>query len=298
MSGVRKFEHATLHVRDLEAAERFYTDLLGLVEVDRIGDTVYLGCGLDENFDLGLVEGGTGVEHIAVRVADTKRLAELEERLWGADIETEQTGGYEPGQLEGVRFTLPSGVDLELVTVADQRYHHPTQPVEGRDRLAPLDVDHANLMSYDIDTDLTVLTEILDFAISDSIVSESGFTVQAWLRRGDYHHDLALSTADNIAVTLHHLSFEYESYDHIKAACDRLTAAGHQLELGPNRHNAGSNLFAYLWTPGGNRIELTAEMATLDEGTTPGIRELREGMNTISSWGGVSPTRKFIEHGS
>lgn len=298
MSGVKKFEHATLRVTDIDAAVAFYTDVLGLTELERSGETVYLGCGFDENYDLGLVEGGTGVEHVAIRVDGTDTLAAYERRLADADVDLTRTDGAEPNQTEGIRFSIPSGIDVELVTVADRRYHHPGRAIAGRNRHAPRDVDHANLMSHNVDPDMQFLHEHLDFRVSDRIVGESGFTIQAWLRRGEFHHDLGLSTADNVASTLHHLSFEMESLEHVKAVCDRLTVAGHEIELGVSRHNAGSNNFAYLWTPGGNRIELSAEMATVDSGAEPGVREISREENTVSSWGGVVPTRKFLERGS
>jgi catechol 2,3-dioxygenase len=298
MAGVKKFEHATLRVTDLDEAVAFYTDVLGLVELDRDDGVVYLGCGLDDNYDLGLIEGGTGVDHFAIRVDDGDQLAAYEERLTGTGIETERTGGAEPSQVEGVRFTLPSGVDMELVTVADTDYHHPTDATDGRAAAAPRDVDHINLMSWDVDRDLGVLTEQLDFSVSDKIVGESGFTLQAWTRFGEFHHDIALSTADNVAYTLHHLSFEVDGMEHIKILCDRFTQEGYQLELGPNRHNAAANNFAYLWAPGGNRIELTAEMATVDEGAETGVRTMDPSENTVSVWGGVEPTPEFLERGS
>ena len=298
MSGVRRFEHAVLQVTDRDAAIAFYTDVLGLVELERENGTVYLGCGLDGNYDIGLTEGGTGIEHFAIRVESADELARYESRLQAADIDTERIDGAEPNQVEGVRFTLPTGVDMELVTVADRHYHHPTDAVENRSPAAPRDVDHINLMSWDVERDLEVLVDPLEFAVSDEIVGETGFTMQAWTRSGELHHDVALSTADNVAYTLHHLSFEVDGVEHMKTICDRVAQAGHRLELGLNRHNAGANDFAYLWTPGGNRIELTAEMATVDAGAETAVREIDRTTNTVSSWGGVEPTPEFLEKGS
>lgn len=298
MSGVKKLEHATLYVTDIEEAEAFYTDVLGLVELDRTGDTVYLGCGLDANYDLGLVEGETGLEHFAVRVDDENELDEYEARLADAGVDVYRPAADEPGQAEAIRFSLPSGVEMELVTVEDSAYHHPTRSVGDRPRIAPRDFDHVNVMTYDVDADLAFLTDHLDFAVSDRIESETGITVQAWTRRGEYHHDVGLSTADNVAYTLNHVAFEMENLDHIKSFCDRLTEHGYQLELGPSRHNAGSNIFAYLWSPGGNRVELTAEMATVDAAAATNVRELTTETNTVSSWGGVVPTKEFLEEGS
>lgn len=298
MSGVKRLEHATLRVTDLEAAVSFYTDVLGLVELEHQGDTVYLGCGLDENYDIGLIEGKTGLDHFAIRVDDPATVDAFADRLQNEDITIERTGGVEPNQETGVRFSLPTGVDMEFVTVGDTDYHHPTDTVGNRGAIAPLDVDHVNIMSWDVDRDTAFLTEHAGFTVSDEIQGESGFRIQAWLRHGQFHHDVGISTADNVVNTLHHLSFEVDSIEHIKRLCDRLTEYGHQLELGPSRHNAGANNFAYLWTPGGNRIEFTAEMATVDAGASKGVREINREKNTVSSWGGVEPTPEFLEQGS
>ncbi|MCW8173574.1 hypothetical protein D8S78_23195 [Natrialba swarupiae] len=149
-------------------------------------------------------------------------------------------------------------------------------------------------MTHDADADLEFLEEHLDFAVSDKIVGESGFTIQAWLRHGRFHHDVGLSNGNDVVRTLHHLAFQMDSFDHMKKFCDRLASKGHRLELGPSRHNAGGNLFAYFWAPGGNRIELTAEMATVDPDAETGIREIDRETNTVSTWGGVVPTKEFL----
>ncbi|MCW8173575.1 hypothetical protein D8S78_23200 [Natrialba swarupiae] len=130
MSGVKKIEHAVLEVTDLDEAVEFYTDVVGLVELERADDVVYLGCGLDENYDLGLVEGQTGVEHFALRVT-AEEIEEYESRLDDAGVETERVSD-EPGQTDGLRFSLPSDVEMELVTVADSSYHHPVKPEGDR----------------------------------------------------------------------------------------------------------------------------------------------------------------------
>lgn len=298
MSGVKKIEHATVYVTDLEEARAFYTDVLGLVELQRSDDAVYLGCGLDANYDLGLVEGKTGLEHFAVRVDSAAELDGYEERLADAGVDVERPDTDEPGQAEAIRFALPSGVEMELVTVEDSAYHHPTRSVGDRPRVAPRDFDHVNVMTHDVDADVEFVTDHFDFWVSDKIESETGIAVQAWTRFGEYHHDVGFSTADNVAYTLNHVAFEMENLEHVKAFCDRLTEQGYQLELGPSRHNAGSNIFAYLWSPGGNRVELTAEMATVDAAAETNVRELTTEENTVSSWGGVVPTKEFLEEGS
>jgi catechol 2,3-dioxygenase len=298
MSGVRKAEHATIRVKDLETAVEFYENVLGLIEIERSDGVVYLGCGLDENYDVGLMEGGTGIDHFAIRVDDEAALESRASQLDAAGVAAERTDGVEPNQVAGLRFELPSGIYMEFVVVEDMDYHHLTRSVAGRDRLAPLDFDHPNLMIYDVDADLDFLANVLDLQVSDVIVGESGFTIQAWLRLGDHHHDLGLSLANDVVSTLNHIAFEMESIDHMKAFCDRLIAEGYRLELGLSRHNAGGNVFAYLWSPGGNRVELTTEMATVDPGAPKGVREIAQEDNTVSAWGGVVPSQEFLERGS
>jgi catechol 2,3-dioxygenase len=78
MPGVHKFEHAELHVEDLSEALNFYTDVIGLNEMTRQDGTVYLSAGFDENYDVALTEGGTGIAHFAVRVDDQETLNHYE----------------------------------------------------------------------------------------------------------------------------------------------------------------------------------------------------------------------------
>ncbi|TYT60934.1 VOC family protein [Natrialba swarupiae] len=297
MTGVRKLEHATMAVTDLEESVDCYTDVFGLDELDRRDGVVYLGCGLDENYDLALTEGGTGIEHFAIRLTDAE-IDAYERRLADTEADVRRTDGAEPGQESGVRVSLPSGIDVELVSVADTRYLHPTKATADRLGVAPLDLDHINLMSDAIEEDVAFLEDHLDFDVSDEIVEEDGSTVQSWMRHGRFHHDAGFTRTDDPAETLHHIAFQFESFDHIKLFCDRLAQHGYQLEYGPSRHNAGSNLFAYFWGPGGNRIELSAEMATLDPDTETGVRVLEEESNTVSSWGGSPPKQEFLEKGS
>jgi catechol 2,3-dioxygenase len=297
MSGVKRLEHATLRVTDLSEAVDFYTAVLGLVELERDDGVVYLGCGLDDNYDLGLVDGGTGVEHFALRVDDAETVARFEDRLAEAGVDTQRTDGVEPNQEAGVRFTLPGGVDMEYVTVADTAYHHPTRQHEDRLEVAPRDADHINLMSDAPDEDRDFLTDHAGFAASDVVVDDES-TVQAWLRYDEFHHDAGLTRTAAPGETLHHYAFGLDSLEHVKAVCDRLSAHGYRLEYGPSRHNAGANLFAYVWGPGGNRIELSAEMATLDDDAPVGVRELSEEENTVSRWGGPAPPESFFEEGS
>jgi catechol 2,3-dioxygenase len=296
MPGVHKFEHAELRVEDLSEALSFYTNVIGLKEMTRQDGTVYLSAGFDENYDVALTEGGTGIAHFAVRVDDQETLDHYEERLSDAGVNTERnSGGSEPGQQAGLRFNLPCGTRMELATVSDHRYHHSNEPVTGdRIGVTPVDVDHITLVSGDIKSDTEFLKNHLDFNVS-SVVTDGEEWEGSFTRRGDYHHDVAFLPNPVNELTIHHMAWEVRSVDHMKMFIDRLTQHSTDIELGIGRHYAGDNLFSYFWTPGGNRIELTAEMATVDPGAET---EYMPFERAISAWGPIEFPESFLKDAS
>ena len=203
MSAPRRFEHARLRVPELAAAASFYAEVMGLVELGRANGTVYLGAGLDTNFDLALVEGSTGVEHFALRADGDEQLEALERAVNLAGVSTERHGGEGPGELEVLTFLLPSGHRMEFVTVEDQRYLEPYRPaVEGRGAMGLLDADHINLTCPDARGLSEFLRDALGFRVSDVIELEDGSWLGGWTRMGELHHDLAVLLDPEPAHTL------------------------------------------------------------------------------------------------
>jgi catechol 2,3-dioxygenase len=281
---VQVYEHAELGVDDLAAAVEFCTGPLGLLEIEREQGTVYLGCGYDDNYDLALSAGGTGLRHFAIRVPSPDELERLAERLRTSGVRFERRHDAEPGQPTALRFSLPSGHLIEFAEVADTRYIEPYRPARGVNAHAPIDSDHVGLAAVDVRRLAAYLRDELDFRISDYTEPEPGGAwFAAWVRRGPGHHDVGINTASSQRETLHHVAFAYASIDHLKVALDTLSGAGHRLELGLGRHPVGANLYAYLWAPGGNRFELCAEGAILVDGMPP--RVWRSISETLDAWG-------------
>lgn len=285
---VQRFEHAELRVRDLSAALDFYTGVVGMVEIAREDGTVYLGCGLDANYDLALREGGSGVAHFAIRARQEEDLARYQKRLAEHGITVEQTGGREPNQKLGIRFEVPSGHTMEFVLVEDNRYLEPYRPAfPRRSGFCPPDVDHISLLAPDVRRMCDFLTKVLDFRLSDIIAPAAGnpdLWAAAWSRWGDLHHDVGVfATPDPETENLQHVAFAMYGIEHIKNALDLLSQEGTRLELGPGRHPVGSNIFAYFWDPGGNRVELSAEAAVLDPQTP--TRFWKGFEDTLNAWG-------------
>lgn len=296
MPSVSKAEHVTLRVENLADAVTFHTDVLGLVEITREDGTVYLGCGLDSNYDLAIKEGGTGVEHFAVQVARAK-IPELEERLQEKGVTTERTDGEEPGQELGVRFNLPSGLTMEFVAVEDNDPWLKTDPAyPERGAHAPLDLDHHHVKSTDVKADSELLQDVADFKIPEIIKPPNGSDwIISFMRYGDFHHDLGFNSTDDPDVTLHHIGFEADSVDHLKQLIDTIAAAGLEFEMAMNRHVVGHNVFAYFWEPGGNRFEISTEMQTLDDDSPTEIITLdpEQGGPDLFAWGGMEIPDSF-----
>ncbi|RQH02344.1 VOC family protein [Natrarchaeobius oligotrophus] len=297
MVGQQRLEHTKLRVSNLDDAVSFYTDVMGMAEIERSEETVYLGCGLDENFDLAVTEGGTGVEHFAVRVDNSDEIDRYERLLTEEGIETKRVGGEEPNQVEGIRFEIPMGVDVELVLVDDMEYKHSNVArVPGRTSVCPLDIDHITLGSLDPRENVTFLDTVLDFNVSEVLLKEDGSWRGAFTRWGMHHHDVAvLGRPDGTDYNLRHIAWTMSSIDHMKDFIDTLSQAGYQLEVSIHRHHAGNNLAAYFWEPGGNRFEICAEMATLDPNTPTNYCEPGEG---FTAWGGVNPPESYRKDGS
>ncbi len=284
-------EHVTLRVKDLDAVRSFYTEGLGLVEIDETDEAVYLGCGVDNRFDIALVEGKTALDHFAIRVTQDE-FDEYINRLANEGVATERTDGAQPGQKQGVQFVLPNGARMELVVVDDPRYSQLNETAHpNRNEFTPVDAEHINLSATDLQTNVEFLTDVLDFRLSEVQHGEDGWDM-AFTRHGSYHHDVAFTVTDDKSLELHHYAFETSSLDQMKSLLDRLAKMGHEIEVGVSRHIAGNNIFTYLIGEGGHRIELSAEMVELHDDTETLHRD--ESM-LFSAWGGIESPASFQE---
>lgn len=286
---IQKLAHAELRVDDIGRALEYNVELFGLRELARDGDTVYLGCGLDNNYDLALIPGGTGISHFAYQVASEDDLQGYKKRIEQYGISVEERTDAEPGQQKSIGFVLPGThqtIRMELVTVEDRpQYLHPAlSPNRQLQGAGPIDLDHVNLMVANANQLADFLKSALDFRISDIFQPAPGFWGAVWSRATEHHHDLGFMAGRNPNETLNHIAFTFEGLDHMKRALDMLAKHDLKLEFGLGRHGIGGNLYAYYWAPGGNRYELTAEMPrVVDDKAEPVIWEdLYKG---ISAWG-------------
>lgn len=259
------FDHAVIRVQDLEAARRWYCDLLGLIELARDGEFIYLGCGGDEHFDLGLRPGGVGLDHMAFSVASVSELEETRERYLARGIACSAIErNPEPGVAAAFRLTVPTGQVFEVM-VRDGRtsYPHTTKwnPAAAH---APLDINHITFLADNVETPTRFYCEQLGFAFSDLLLPPDAENpwLFSFIRVGENHHDIAI-VKGSVGNKLHHVAFLVNGVSEVVRFADRLGRFGWRIEAGVGRHGPGGNSFLYVRDPSGNRIEITADVARL-----------------------------------
>lgn len=296
---LQKAAYAELRVNDLEAEIDFVTEVMGLTTISRDADAVYLGCGYDENIDLTLRRGGTGVHNFAFSVQHPDVLDAYQHTLKAEGIDSARATERMPGVAETLSFHLPDGHTMELVVLLQSQEFYPNPARAGilsrHIGASPLDVDHVVLRTPNVKRLADFLTTVLDFRVSDAFEPAPGVWGGAWTRVGEQHHDLAFMQQSGPHESFDHLSWTVSSFDHIKHALDCTSAAGISVETGPGRHGVGGNLYAYFWTPGGNRFEFSAEMPrVVHENADPKIWTDPHAM--FSAWGAAPP--ETFEKGS
>ncbi len=292
MAGVRRFEHSQLRVKNLQESTRFCTQVMGLVEISRQNGVSYLGCGLDRNFDLALSEGGTGLDHFAMRVDGENELEIYKKRLMKYNVKFGDKRNLEPCIKSAISFKLPSGIPMELVTVEDNTYQRVNVPAYNlRSPIAPLDADHMSILVPDVLAETNFLCDVLGFKISDIIQApNTNQWMIAFLRMGILKNDIVINGGQLAQISnarqLHHLAWTMSNSEHMKFLIDRINWSGTPLEYGPARQGVG-NISAYFWEPGGNRFEISTEMPTLNSDTR--TKFIVPGFDKTASWG--SPAR-------
>ncbi|MFT3864247.1 MAG: 3,4-dihydroxyphenylacetate 2,3-dioxygenase [Solirubrobacterales bacterium] len=288
--------HAELLVTDLEAAERFYVDLLGLIVTAREEGALYLR-GWEERLHHCLLlreAPAAAVGHLAFRVRSPADLDRIEASFAARGLSPRRVGGG-PGQGPAVRVADELGYPLE--------FFHAMDPAPGRmqrfdlQRGAPvMRIDHFNLHVPEVER-AAALWLGLGFRCTEYISTDGAGErlTGAWLARKQTVHDVALTAGRG--PRLHHLGMWVAEPAGVLRACDQLAAAGHAaaIERGPGRHGVSNAFFVYLRDPDGHRIELySCDYYTGDPDLEP-IRWSVSDPRCRSFWGTRAPDSWYEE---
>lgn len=245
---------------------RFFIELMGMTEVDRRDDSIYLRTWDDyEHHTIKLTpRDQPGIGQTNLRAYGPDALARLVDRI-------EATGrgeGWSHGEC-GVgptyRFRDPNGhamgiywetewyqaTDEQAPALKNQAARFPGRGANVRR------IDHVNYLAVDIAETASFLTTALSARPTEQIVQDDGNPAAVWYSVSDKSYDLVY-TIDwtDRPGRLHHLAFATDTREDILRAADVFLEAGIHIETGPHKHAIQQTFFLYVWEPGGNRIEL------------------------------------------
>jgi 3,4-dihydroxyphenylacetate 2,3-dioxygenase len=289
--------YAELVVTDLDASERFYVDLLGLVATTRTEDALYLR-GWEERLHHSLVlrRGDTAAaERLSFRVRSNDDLGRIAEHFEARGSVTRPVDHEHPGLGRALRVWDPFGFPLEFFHEIEQ-FDTQLQRFDLHRGAPVMRLDHFNLHSPQVEQTFAFWQE-LGFRCTEYISTdgEDERITGAWLTRKPTVHDVALTTGRG--PRLHHLGFYVAEPAGVLRACDQLSAAGcaSSIERGPGRHGVSNAFFVYFRDPDGHRIELYAcDYYTGD----PDLAPLRWSVSDVrcrSFWGTQAPDSWYDE---
>jgi len=247
-----------------EASRWFFTEILGMTETARQGQSVYLrGWGDYDRHTLKLTESRQALGHVGWRTMSPQALERRARML--------QESGAGKGWIAGdlghgpaYRFTDPDGHAMEIYyesekyrAPADMKSRCLNQPQKYIARGAAVRrIDHINLMCRDVPANRQFMQEKLGFKLRENLIPE-GIEIGAWLSVTPLVHDIAYTNdATGSQGRLHHVAYWVDNREDVLRAADILTENDIFIEAGPAKHNVTQAFYLYLYEPGGNRIEI------------------------------------------
>jgi catechol 2,3-dioxygenase len=261
--GILRLGHVDVRVPDLDLATAYYTNVMGMVEVGREADKVYLKC-WDEQDHHSVVlryHPRPGLDHMSFKVESEDDLADLEGRLERAGAMVQRlAAGEERAVGEGLRFETPSGHVMELYATAERLGSllpsvNPGQPrPDGLAGIAPPRIDHLLVTAEEVGDASRFYRDVLGFRLTEQLLDGDGHQLGVWMERSHTPHDLAVVTGPNGG--LHHWAYWLDDWDEIRRAADTLAYHDISIDVGPTRHGITRGETIYFFDPLGNRNEV------------------------------------------
>jgi catechol 2,3-dioxygenase len=265
--------HAELLTPKLEESLRFFVDVMGMIESDREGDSVYLrGWDDYEHHSLQLTASPKpGLGHYAFRAASPQALQRRVDAVEKSGLGQgwkENNVGHGPAYC----FTDPDQHHIEIYyetewyqppeglrpALKNQASRYPDHGIGLRR------IDHVNLLAADVRANRIFMQEFLGCRLTEQIIFDDGSEKGAWLTVTNKTYDVAISEDwTGSKGRLHHITYAVDSREEILRAADICLEHGVFMEAGPHKHAIQQTFFLYVYEPGGNRFEIANAGARL-----------------------------------
>lgn len=293
---VGRLAHVAIGAADCgDEVLRFYRELLGIAEVHRNGESVFISGGKAPAYDLVVADGPAGLHHLAFEVDGMEDLEQARQRLEAdgvavTDVDVEADFGI----AAGIRFALPAGHAFELVVLSEPEVFrgNPSVRPENYAGAGPVDLEHASIDCNDVEESALFLQRNLDFFNTEySQPAAGGKWFFAFMRTNELHHDLGMFNHDHWeGPGFNHVGFVVPSIVEIARVADLACARGWKLQCSPGRHLVGNNIFVYLTDPSGNRVEVGTAMAKIEASAPTRVFDA----SGDSEWNGFDGWREGI----
>lgn len=265
--------HIELLTPKLEESTRFFVDVMGMYETERVGDSVYLrGWDDYEHHSLQLTASPQpGLGHYAFRASSPqglqRRMEAVEKSGLGKGWKDDNVG-HGPAYC----FTDPDGHSMEIYY--ETQWYQPPEELKPAlknqaSRMSDRGVgvrrlDHINILATDVRAVRVFMQDVLGCRMTEQIIFDDGSEKAAWVTVTNKSYDVAIvEDAAGARGRLHHLTYAMDNREAILRAADVCLEHGVFIETGPHKHTINQTFFLYVYEPGGNRFEIANAGARL-----------------------------------
>ena len=251
-----------------EESVAFFKNVVGMQEVTRSGDSVYLRCWSDYYHSSLIITAGNqpSMGHASWRTDGPEQLTEAVERIEASGI-TGEWINESVGHGRAYRFNGPGGHEMEIFWEVEKykgtgalKSTYPDRPQKQLGiGIEPRQLDHVTVATGNVREHAAWYRDTLRFRDMAYIGMDDNpeFYVFGVLTTNEKSHDLGMAgDFSKIPGRIHHLAFWLESNDEMYRAASLLAEAGTPIEYGVGRHGIGEQTYLYFREPGGVRIEM------------------------------------------
>ncbi len=264
--GVMRPGHVQLRVLDMDAAVKHYTELMGLIEMDRDPQgRVYLKAWTEvDKYSLVLRPAEEpGMDFMGFKCISEEAVDDLRADLiaFGCEVEDIPAGDLlDCGRR--VRFVAPTGHSFELFASKKQtgkwgvNNRNPEAWPRELGGMRATRFDHCLMYGPNLDETYELFRDVLGFDLAEQVLTPDGKRIAQFLTVSTKAHDVAF--IEHSEPKFHHASFYLDNWTDVLRAADLISMTDTSIDIGPTRHGLTHGQTIYFFDPSGNRNEVFA----------------------------------------